>query len=269
MLKKAARENPGARVELVGCLSRLKGLKISGIKSGHEQAGSDNLGRKGRYFIKVQDGCDQFCSYCVIPYVRGPLKSRQAGTIINELKSAARSGYRSAELCGIHLGKYGYDRGERDALPELIEGILSATDLKLRLSSIEITEVTDRLIGLLARERRLVRRLHLPLQSGSDRILAAMRRPYTAAEFLGRIKALLKALPGASLSTDVIVGFPGETEADFQATVDSVKLAGFAKVHVFPYSAQPFTAAASLPGQVTETIKKERAAMLRGLFASE
>lgn len=217
-----------------------------------------------RAFVKVQDGCDQFCSYCSIPLFRGRLASRPSDAVIGEIAAIVNAGVPEVVLTGIHLGKYGVDIGDGSDLVGLINAILKATALpRLRLSSIEPLEVTDELIGLLAVEARLAKHLHIPLQSGSDSILAAMNRNYSAGAYLSLVKKLRKDLPDIGLTTDIIVGFPGESEADFQATSATIKEAAFSRLHIFKYSARPDTAAASLPDRISPAAKKERAARLK------
>jgi len=218
-----------------------------------------------RAFVKVQDGCDQFCSYCSIPLFRGRLASRPSDAVIGEIAAMVNAGVPEVVLTGIHLGKYGVDIGGGGSdLVGLINAILKATALpRLRISSIEPLEVTDELIGLLAVEARLAKHLHIPLQSGSDKILAAMNRNYSAGEYLSLVKKLRKDLPDIGLTTDIIVGFPGESEADFLATLATIMEAAFSRLHIFKFSARPDTAAASLPGRISPAAKKERAARLK------
>ncbi len=224
---------------------------------------------RSRYFLKVSDGCNQFCAYCLIPYARGRLKSRPSAAISKEAKAATEAGYREIVLCGIHLGLYGADgKGKEKNLSALIGTLLKIKNLgRLRLSSLEVTEVTPALIKLLARESRLCRHLHISLQSGSDKILKLMKRPYTAGVFARVVAALRQAVPNIALTTDVIVGFPGETAADFRASYAFAEKMAFSRIHVFPFSAHEQTAAFKLPGRVSAAALKERATRLRRLSA--
>jgi len=226
--------------------------------------GSFAFNDKSRYFIKVQDGCEQFCSYCVIPYARGKMKSREIGEIFKEISEAAENGFQEIVLCGIHLGLYGV--GLNVNLVKLLKEIIMIPGLgRVRLSSIEITEVNDRLINLMAAEEKMCEHLHIPLQSGSDKILKLMNRPYDRGFFRERVKKIRKAAPDLALTTDVIVGFPGETESDFMDTYDFIKEIKFSRLHVFPFSAHEKTPAAMMPGVVGDEVKRERVKKLKTL----
>jgi len=224
---------------------------------------------RSRYFIKVQDGCNQFCSYCIIPYTRGRLHSRPQSQIIAEVKAAVASGYQEVVLSGIHLGLYGQEKaGNKTNLVVLMKKVLAIRGLgRLRLSSIEITEVTDELIGLMVQNKKVCQHLHISLQSGSDKILSLMNRPYDSKYFLSRVKKLRQALPFVAISTDVIVGFPGETDKDFSATYSFCREVGFSKIHVFSFSAHEKTPAAQMSGVVASEKIKERSQKLRSLSA--
>lgn len=214
-----------------------------------------------RVFIKIQDGCDAFCSYCAVPHFRGKPASRAPRPIIAEIDALVKAGVREVVLAGIHLGKYGADFDDESRhLENLIRSILKETDLsRLRLSSIEPQEVTDNLINLLAGEPRLARHLHIPLQSGSDSVLTAMNRRYTSAEFISLIDMIRARIPIIGITTDIIVGFPGETDEDFLKTLEVAAAASFSRLHVFKYSPRPKTAAADFPDQVNPIIVKDRA----------
>lgn len=224
---------------------------------------------RSRYFLKVGDGCDQFCSYCLIPFARGRLHSRPSRELVKEAKAATEAGYREIVLCGIHLGRYGEDcQGKESDLAGLLEKILKIGDLgRLRLSSIEVNEVTPALIKLMKEEPQICRHLHISLQSGSDKILKAMNRPYTTAYFRKRVAELRRAFPSIAISTDIIVGFPGETEEDFQATYDFAAAMKFSKIHVFPFSAHERTQAFRLPGKARPDDIRKRSIRLRSLSA--
>lgn len=216
-----------------------------------------------RAFVKIEDGCENFCTYCIIPYARGPVRSKNADDIIKELKKITESGYEEIVLAGIHTGKY---RDQEVNLTGLIKRILCEVPRikKLRLSSIEINEIDDEFISLMADTEVLANHLHLPLQSGSEFILSKMERKYDLDFFTNKINAIRKVRPNISISTDIIVGFPYETEKEFMETYTYAQKIGFSKIHVFPYSIRKGTKASSMP-QVKDSIKKERATRLIAL----
>ncbi len=216
-----------------------------------------------RAFVKIEDGCENFCTYCIIPYARGPVRSKNADDIIKELKKITELGYEEIVLAGIHTGKY---RDQGINLTGLIKRILCEVPRikKLRLSSIEINEIDDEFISLMADTEVLANHLHLPLQSGSDFILSKMERKYDLNFFTNKINAIRKVRPNISISTDIIVGFPYETEEEFMETYSYVQKIGFSKIHVFPYSVRKGTKASLMP-QVKDSIKKERATRLIAL----
>lgn len=216
--------------------------------------------------IKIQEGCNQFCSYCIIPYARGPLRSRAEYSIINEVRELAADNIQEIVLTGIHLGAYGTDLNNGETLDSLIEKLLNLDcDFRIRLSSIEVTEITDKLIELMAGSERLCNHLHIPLQSGSDKILKTMNRPYAKDEFRTAVKNIRNRIPDIGISTDIIVGFPGESDSDFQDSYKLVKNIEFSRLHVFSYSPREGTAAAKMANQVNGNKKKERSKMLRDL----
>jgi len=222
-----------------------------------------------RAFVKVQDGCDNHCTYCITRLARGSQRSRPRADVLAEVQARIEAGYREVVLTGVHLGGYGHDHGQlpRDSLWGLVEAILVQTDVRrLRLSSIEPWDVTPDLFWLW-KDPRLCRHLHLPLQSGSDEILRRMGRRYTAAEFVRLVEGARAAIPGVAITTDVIVGFPGETEPHFAESLAFVEGIGFARGHVFPYSARPGTPAALLPDHLPPPEKGARAARMRAAFS--
>ena len=215
-----------------------------------------------RAFIKIQDGCDNYCSYCIIPYVRGGVKSKNKDTIIKEANSLVKNNYKEIVLTGIHTGKYG--NSEYD-LYNLLLDLIEIKDLKrIRISSIEIVEVDDRIISLLSNEK-IASHVHLPLQSGCDKILKLMDRRYDTKYYEDKINLIRKVNPDISITTDVIVGFPGETEEDFNETYEFCKRIGFSKIHVFPYSDRDGTKSSKMDNKVTPEIKKERVKKLLDL----
>lgn len=216
--------------------------------------------------VKIQDGCDNACTFCIVHVARGRSRSRDAAAIEREVSALGAAGVREIVLSGINLGRY---RCGDAGLATLAERLLScAPETRLRISSIEPQSVDDALIEVMATSGgRVCRHLHLPLQSGSTRILRQMARPYSAQRFAGLVDRLRARIPGIALSTDVIVGFPGETDADFASTCDAVRACGFSKLHVFRYSPRRGTPAAARGDQVPSAVKIERAHMLEALGA--
>lgn len=214
-----------------------------------------------RAYVKIQEGCDQFCSYCIIPYARGPLRSRTEEDTIAEIRELVAAGYKEVILTGIHIGAYG--RGKEDKtgnLTHLCRRIIAETDLpRLRLGSVEVTEIDDDMIRLMHDEPRMARHLHLPLQSGCDTTLENMHRPYSTALFRTRLRELRQALPYIAITTDVMVGFPGESEEDFKTSLKFCNDVEFSAVHVFKYSIRKGTPAAERSDQVEPQVKDRRA----------
>ncbi|MBQ9497819.1 MAG: MiaB/RimO family radical SAM methylthiotransferase, partial [Selenomonadaceae bacterium] len=213
-----------------------------------------------RAFLKIEDGCNNFCSYCIIPYVRGRVRSRKLESIRAECLALKAAGFKEIVLTGIHIGAYGRDFGGKISLVDAIKTVLNAANpLRLRLGSIESAEMTDELIDLIKTDARICNHVHLPLQSGCDEILRAMHRPYTTKNFSELTARLIKEVPEISIGTDLIVGFPGETDENFSETLNFIRAQPFSKIHVFPFSARAGTVAASLPNQIPPQIKKARA----------
>lgn len=216
------------------------------------------LAARSRAFIKVQDGCDNKCTFCVTTIARGDGQSRHLGDVVAEIQALTRAGYQEAVLTGVHLGSYGRDLQNNTDLRALVEAILTHTDIpRLRLSSLEPWDIPDAFFNLW-QNPRLLPHLHMPLQSGSDAILRRMARRASRAGFRRLAADARAAIPDLNLSTDLIAGFPGETEADFADTLDFVREIDFTRLHVFPYSPRPGTAAASFPQQTPGPVKKER-----------
>lgn len=219
-----------------------------------------------RAYIKIEEGCNQFCSYCIIPYARGPVRSRSLDSVLKEVKRLTAGGVREVVLTGIHLGAYGLEWEQEQALDRLLQKLLSIENLgRIRLSSIEVTEISDMLLKIMASSDRLCSHLHLPLQSGSNKILKQMKRPYDREKFRKTVTEIRKKIPEIALTTDVMVGFPGETEADFVRTYNFIEEIGFSRLHVFPFSARKGTPAAAMDNQINGNIKKERSQRLRRL----
>lgn len=209
-----------------------------------------------RAFIKIEDGCDNFCSYCIIPYVRGSVRSKDFDKVIKEAKELAKHGHKEIVLTGIHTGHYlnnGYD------LTDLINELSKIDDIKrIRISSIEVTELNEKFLDMLKNNDKVCDHLHIPLQAGSDEILKRMNRKYDLAYYEEKIKKIRSIRPDISISTDIIVGFPYETEELFLNTLEFSKKIKFSKIHVFPYSVRVGTAAANMEEQVDEVVKKMR-----------
>lgn len=287
--RRALRERPGAPVVLTGCgatllnLTRTEapaGVVVVAMRDRAEVArlvvGSDDTvqpaarwvdgrirraGPRNRVDVRVQEGCDNMCTYCVVPFVRGSrLESKPALVAMDEVMGLATAGVKEVVLTGTEIGKYGE---APDRLPVLLDSMLGALETaglptRVRISSLNPDAVTEALVSQFANHAALCPQLHLPLQSGSDAVLRRMRRPYASKDLLGSVQRLRAVDPSFVLTTDVIVGFPGETEQDLQATLDVVRLAAFAKVHVFPYSPRPFTPAAREENRIPPGVAKER-----------
>ena len=214
-----------------------------------------------RAFVKVQDGCENFCSYCIIPFVRGKCRSKELDKVVKEITDLTNNGYQEVVLTGIHTGNYGVDLNTNFA--KLLKELVKIEKLKrLRISSIEITELTDEVLEVIKDNKVIVDHMHIPLQAGSDEILKLMNRKYDLNYFYNKIKEIRSIRPEISITTDVIVGFPGETEELFQKTINTCKELELTKMHVFPYSIRKGTVAESLPDHLDQSIKKDRARRL-------
>lgn len=298
LIRRAAREYPDARLIVIGCLATHAADRIAAIEGvdrvladrallpelltelGVTQlpSGIDRFAQRSRAFVKIQDGCTSGCAYCIIPSVRSKLISRSIESVEDEARRLIEAGYRELVLTGIHLGYYGrgYPADSPTAdlasnlspgeslLPELLRRIVELDgEFRLRISSIEATEATDALLDIMADAGdRICPHLHLSMQSGSDRILRAMRRRQTADVFEQRCERVRERLDLPALTTDVIVGFPGETDEDHETTCRAVERIGFAKVHAFRFSPREGTLAATMPGQISQHIKRARLAEL-------
>jgi len=222
-------------------------------------------GGNTRAFIKVQDGCDNRCTFCVTTIARGDGQSRHLGDIVAEIQALSSAGYQEAVLTGVHLGSYGRDFGNNAGLKDLVTAILDHTNIpRLRLSSLEPWDIAPGFFELWANPR-LLPHLHVPLQSGSDKILRRMARRTTRDSFRQLAADARSDIPDLNLTTDVIVGFPGETAADFEDSLDFIREIGFSRLHVFPYSKRPGTAAAKMDGHLPKAVKKERVSRMIAL----
>jgi threonylcarbamoyladenosine tRNA methylthiotransferase MtaB len=287
VIRRMARDNPDARIIVMGCYAtrapeevrNLGGVSevitdkrelpdlLGRLGVAHVPSGLLGNSRRARAFVKVQDGCLLRCSYCIIPLVRPHLQSRPLEEIEDEVRRLIDGGHREIILTGIHLGHYGVDlnrrstpQAERIRLSTLVRRLANLSgEFRLRLSSIEATEVTRELIEVMAEHpRRICPHLHLCLQSGSDRILRLMRRRWSSRLFLDRCELIRRTLDQPALTTDIIVGFPSETEADFVATCQAAIDAGFSQIHAFPFSPRRDTPAAAMEKQIAPAVKQSR-----------
>lgn len=227
-----------------------------------------------RAFLKIQDGCDAFCTYCIIPKARPRVHSKPPDNVLAEAADLVAAGHKEIVLTGIHIGAYGQSTvrrrhwagPENPHLPEILRRLIHVPGLaRIRLSSLDPADVTPGLLDALAEHRNIMPHLHLSLQSGSDGTLRRMARPYTAAEFRGKVEMIRARLDRPAITTDIIVGFPSETDTDFQQTFDLAQEVGFAKMHVFPFSSRAGTAATRMQAKVASEVVKERSAALREL----
>ena len=232
-------------------------VKVENIRhTTFEEMKLNNFDRT-RAFVKIEDGCNNFCSFCIIPYARGNVRSRDVNSVIDEVKLLVSEGHKEVVLTGIHTGHYGFDIDT--SFSELLEALVKIKGLeRLRISSIEITELTDDFMKVLNDSKVIVDHLHIPLQSGSNEILKLMNRKYDKEYFINKIEKIRSIRPEISITTDVIVGFPGETEELFEETIDTIKKVNFSKLHVFPFSLRKGTKAETLPNHIDEKTKKER-----------
>lgn len=303
MIRRAARKNPDAVIAVTGCYAQTSPGEVLDIPGVDLVIGTRDKNRivelvaeaeklpaplnnvkdimaehlfeempildyenRTRAFVKIQEGCNNFCTYCIIPFARGPLKSRDPVSIIGEVSKLLGEGFAEIVLTGIHIGAYGVDLGQDIDLAELVLKIACVPGLRrLRLGSVEPMDISPRLIDAVAEIGAVCRHLHIPLQCGDDRILQRMNRDYSSADFARLISTIRGRVPQVAVTTDVIVGFPGETEEHFQNTYNFVKGMGFSKTHVFKYSPRKGTPAADFPGQVASADKDLRSQRLIAL----
>ena len=304
LIRRAARTNPSACIAVTGCYAQVAPEEIRALDGVRVVIGTKERARivdyveaslradtgvagtitdimqarvfediplhamphRTRAFLKIEDGCQNFCTFCIIPYARGPVKSRELSAVAREMHLLTEAGFHEVVLTGIHLGAYGIDLAARPTLADACRTALAEAGLRrLRLGSLESVELSHDLLELMRTEPRFAAHLHLPLQAGSDTVLRAMNRHYTTGQFAQLLADVRAAVPGVAISTDIIVGFPGETEEDFAAGLDFVRQMGFARMHVFPYSARRGTPAARRTDQVPPMVRKERAARMQAL----
>lgn len=294
-IRRAKKENPDSIVAVVGCYSQVSPDEVSKIEGvdvvigtterkrivelveeANEREDVINIVRdikkdrdfqkikidenheKTRVYMKVQDGCNRYCTYCIIPYARGPIRSRDVKECVMEAKRLSEAGFKEIILTGIHIGSYGKDIGEY-RLIDLIEEIAKIDGIKrIRLSSVEPNIIDDDFMKRALKTKKLCDHFHLSLQSGSNNILKKMNRRYTREEYIKKCEIIRKYMPNAGLTTDIIVGFPGESDEDFLDSVNIVKEVGFSKIHVFRYSKRDGTPAANYKDQVDGSVKKDR-----------
>jgi threonylcarbamoyladenosine tRNA methylthiotransferase MtaB len=293
IVRRIARRNPDARLIVMGCYATRAPEEIAQLPGVDEvitdkrelpdllgrfgvvdvPTGISGLANRHRAYVKVQDGCLLRCTYCIIPQVRPEMYSRKTEEILDEVRRLVDNGYQEIVLTGIHLGHYGVDwnrtrpKAEWIRLSDLVKRIVQLPgEFRVRLSSIEATEVTRELISVMANHpTRICPHLHVCLQSGSDRILDRMNRRWGSKRFLDRCHLVRQALPNPALTTDIIVGFPGETDADFLASCDVARQAGFSKIHVFPFSSRKGTPAADMDQQIPSHVKSARVQQLQNV----
>ena len=234
--------------------------------SEYENLNIENSGEHTRAYVKIQDGCNQFCAYCIIPFMRGRVRSRKQDDVLAEVTSLAKAGYKEIVLTGIHLSSYGIDRNEKNALVEVIKAVHQIPQIKrIRLGSLEPRIITEAFVGEIAKLEKVCPHFHLSLQSGCDETLERMNRRYTTQEFAKKCDLLRKYYKKIGITTDIIVGFPGESNQEFAATKTFVQQIGFYEMHVFKYSPREGTKAAGMKNQVAESIKGERSKEMIGI----
>ena len=295
MIRKAIKNYPGAKILVTGCYSQMSSDFIStidgvdivigntkksniielltkkeeissvlvDIQSGrnikdYEEMKVTSYHENTRAYLKIQDGCNNFCSYCIIPYARGPLRSRKKEDVLNEAKDLVAKGFKEIVLTGIHTAAYGEDF-ENYSFFNLLCDLVNIEGIKrIRISSIEETEINDDIINLVFTNEKVVNHFHIPLQSGCDTVLKRMNRKYNTEQFYNKIQKIREVVKDVAITADVIVGFPQESEKEFMETYEFIKKVQFAELHVFPYSMRSGTPAARMSGQIDPKIKKER-----------
>ena len=300
LARRARRRNPNAKIVMTGCfaqanperlakapevdaivgLGRLDDLEravsseidsrvmVTNLRKERAEIelGAVALSGQTRAFLKLQEGCDQFCSFCIVPISRGTSRSVEPRRVIDALDELAERGFREVTLSGVHLGGYGNDLAPQVSLAHLLEMVAERSPIdRIRISSLDPEELSDEIIDIVAGSEKFCPHFHLPLQAGEDEILTAMRRRYDRDYYRGRVERIIAAMPDAAIGADVIAGFPGETARQFESTVEFIESLPLAYLHVFPYSVRANTTAAKLPGKVSAVEIKRRAAALRRL----
>ena len=306
LIRRAKRMNPVSLVIVTGCYAQVSPEEVKNIPEVDVVAGTRNLNQlvdlvekiylgesietrynlvgrfncvqpyeelpvlsmteRTRAYVKIQEGCNNYCTYCIVPYARGPLRSRQPEKVLDEVASLLQKGFKEIVLTGIHIGAYGQDLESQINLTNLLSFLTNIPALKrLRLSSIEPQDVNPALIKFIAAQPKICRHLHIPLQSGDDEILRNMGRRYNVREYRDLANLIREQINGIALTTDLIVGFPGETEQQFKNTYLFVREIAFSRLHVFKYSSRPGTLAATFPNRAKEPVKKERSELLISL----
>lgn len=257
LLEKKKQGVPGKEINLVGSL---------GSDLEFEQLPLPDNPQRTRAFLKIEDGCDQYCAYCIIPYARGPVRSLSPAVVKEQVEELVSAGYGELVLTGVHTSAYGKELADDINLAMLLRELdVLPGNFRIRLSSVEPVDVTDELLQVIASSSRICRHLHLPLQSGDDEILEMMRRPYTTADYRELVQKSVQMMPGLAVTTDVMVGFPGETDRHFENVCDFISSLPFRDLHVFKYSPRPGTPAAEMPDQVKPGKKDQRSKKLREL----
>ncbi len=286
VIRRLARENPASKIVVMGCYATRAPEEVAALPNVTEvltdkrelsdllgrfgvtdiPTGISGFGRRHRAYVKIQDGCMLRCSFCIIPHVRPALTSRPSLHILDEIRRLVDNGYREVVLTGIHLGHYGVDwnrnlpKAKWTRLSHLVQAIAGLPgDFRIRLSSIEATEVTRELITVMQNHGdKVCPHLHISMQSGSDSVLSRMRRRWGSRRFIDRCQLFQESLDQPAITTDILVGFPGETDQEFSETCEVARQVGFSKMHIFPFSARRGTPAAELPGQLPKKIKQQR-----------
>jgi len=296
IVRKIARENPCARIVVTGCYATRRPDDVSALPgvvqvvpndrkdqlaseiglttaerfgNGDGPCGADiapGLGGRTAFTLRIQTGCDQTCSYCIIPSTRGVGRSKPPHEVLSQIDRVQDAGYREIAITGVHLGSYGRDLGDGSSLLGLLKSIADrASDVRFRISSLEPMDCSDAIVDLVAGSPCFAPHFHLPLQHASNDVLVAMRRPYTLAYYRRLVDRIRERIPHASIGTDVIVGFPGETNRDFEMLETYLRESPITHVHVFPYSDRPGTAATALPDKVHGSVVRERASTVRAV----
>jgi len=297
LIRRARRKNPAARIVATGCYAQVApgelermpeldsilgnrekleitallestGYQVSDISAEEkdEPLKLTSFAEHTRAFLQAQNGCNSYCAYCIVPYARGRSRSVPPDDVLEGVRTLAANGYREVVLTGIHLGAYGLDLTSQTSLTSLIHKIEAGNLVpRLRIGSIEPNEVDDDLLRIMSESKIICPHLHLPLQSGSDTVLKRMGRQYGSLFFRELVTKVIAVLPDAFIGADVIAGFPGETDAEFEETLKLLEQLPFSDLHIFPYSSRPGTRAAAMAGQIPSHLIKERAARMRGI----